>query len=174
MWGLGQDTLQGIVVGLMWVLGQDILLSIIVGLCGASSLTQRWMWGLGQDTLLGIIIIVGLCGASGNTLYWVLLLVYVLRATLLGIAVGLCYSSGNTLYWLLLLVYEGPRTTLFAGYCCGLCEVLDNTLYWASYRSAGFINGFIIILFKWVHYNPFKKIIVERSKCRFLYLLRYW
>jgi hypothetical protein len=31
MWGLGQDTLLGIVVGLMWGLGQDTLLGIVVG-----------------------------------------------------------------------------------------------------------------------------------------------
>jgi hypothetical protein len=49
----------------MWGLGQHSLLGIVVGL----------MWGLGQDTLLGIVD--GLCGTSGNTLYWVSLLVYV-------------------------------------------------------------------------------------------------
>jgi hypothetical protein len=98
---LGQDTLLGIVVGLMWGLGLGTLLGIVVGL----------MWGLGQDTLLGIIV--GLCGASGSTLYWVLLLVHVLRAThFTGHCCWLCCASGNTLYWLLLLVYGGPRTTV--------------------------------------------------------------
>jgi hypothetical protein len=49
----------------MWGLGQDTLLGIVVGLCG----------GLGRHTSLGIVV--SLCGASGNALYWVLLLVYV-------------------------------------------------------------------------------------------------
>jgi hypothetical protein len=48
----------GIVVGLMWGLGQDTLLGIVVGLCGASSHTLCcWsMCGLGQHTLLGIVV----------------------------------------------------------------------------------------------------------------------
>jgi hypothetical protein len=54
-----QDTLLGIVVGLIWGLGQDTLLGIVVGLCASG------------NTLLGIAV--GLCGTSGNTLYWVLL-----------------------------------------------------------------------------------------------------
>jgi hypothetical protein len=61
--GLWQHTLVGIVVGLMWGLGQDTLLGI-VGLFG----------GLWLHTSLGIVV--SLCGPSGNTLYWVLLLVY--------------------------------------------------------------------------------------------------
>jgi hypothetical protein len=89
MWGLGQHTLVGIVVGLIW--------------------------GLGQDTLLGIAIVVGLCGASGDTLHWVLLLVY--GGVLLvygGYCCWLCCTSDNTLYWVLLWVMRGfgQRTLL--------------------------------------------------------------
>jgi hypothetical protein len=79
----------------MWGLGQDTLLGIVVGLCGASGNTFYWvlllvyvgpqathftgyccwfMWGLGQHTLLGIVV--GLC-ASGNTSLGFALLVYV-------------------------------------------------------------------------------------------------
>jgi hypothetical protein len=60
MWGLGQHTLLGIVIGSCGAMGT--LLCIDLGLCG----------GLGQHTLLGIVV--GLCGpgrASGNTCYWV-------------------------------------------------------------------------------------------------------
>jgi hypothetical protein len=61
----------------MWGLGQHTLLGIVVGLCASG------------NTLLGIAV--GLCGASGNTHYWVLLLVVLrLRQhTLLAIVVGL-------------------------------------------------------------------------------------
>jgi hypothetical protein len=61
MWGLGQDTLLGIVVGLCGTSGKHTLLGALVGLCASG------------NTLLGIAV--DLCGASGNTLYWVLLLV---------------------------------------------------------------------------------------------------
>jgi hypothetical protein len=151
----------------VWPRVTHVLGIVVVNLLGAS----------GKDTLLGIVV--GLCGASG-TLYWVLLLVYVPRATLywvlLLVYVGplathftgyycwLCCALGNTLYWLLLLVYEGPQTTHCTGYCCGLCKVLGNTLYWSSLglmcgAFISHVSGFKIILFK--------KIIVEKSKCRF-------
>jgi hypothetical protein len=74
----------------MWGLGQDTLLGIVVGLCGA---TGNTLLGIGlsasSNTLLGIAV--GLCGASGNTLYWVLLLVMLRlgQHTLLAIVVGL-------------------------------------------------------------------------------------
>jgi hypothetical protein len=59
----------------MWGLGQDTLLGIVVGLCGD---TGNTLLGIGLrssgNTLFGIDV--GLCGASGKTLYWVLLLVY--------------------------------------------------------------------------------------------------
>jgi hypothetical protein len=73
-----------------------------------------WAGGLGQHVHVLGIVVVNLRGASGNTLYWVLLLVYVPRATH---------------YWVLLLVYVGPRATHFTGYCCGLCKVLGNIPY---------------------------------------------
>jgi hypothetical protein len=145
MWGLGQDTLLGIVVGLCGAYGRHISLGIVVGLCGASGNTVHWvlllvyvgprathltgycwfMWHLGQHILLGIVVGLGLCGV---------LLLVMLRL-------------GNTHYWLLLLVYEGPLPTHFTEYCCGLCEVSGNTLYWASLGLmwAAFINGFKII-----------------------------
>jgi hypothetical protein len=83
----------------MWGLGQHTLLGIVIGL---------FTWGLGQHTLLGIVV--GLRVASGNTLHWILLLVYVgslathfivvywvVRSfgqhTLLGIIVRLLYGS---------------------------------------------------------------------------------
>jgi hypothetical protein len=46
---------------LMWGLGQRTLLGIVVGLCAPG------------NTLLGIAV--GLCGTSGNTPYWVLFVV---------------------------------------------------------------------------------------------------
>jgi hypothetical protein len=67
MWGLGQHTLLGIVVGLLKYAGLQA--THYAGYC------CWFMWGLGQHTLLGIVV--GSCGVSGNTLYWVLLLVYV-------------------------------------------------------------------------------------------------
>jgi hypothetical protein len=49
----------------MWGLGQHTLLGIVVGLRASG------------NTLLGVAV--GLFGAPGKTLYWVLLLVYVGR-----------------------------------------------------------------------------------------------
>jgi hypothetical protein len=79
----------------MWGLGQDTLLGIDVGLCGASGNTLYWV------LLLAYV--------PQATLYWVLLLVYVgPRAThFTGYCYWLCCASGNTIYWLLVLVYEG-------------------------------------------------------------------
>jgi hypothetical protein len=54
----------GIVVGLMWGLGQDTLLGL-VGLCGTSGNTLYW------------VLLLAYVGASGDTLHWVLLLAYV-------------------------------------------------------------------------------------------------
>jgi hypothetical protein len=52
MWGLGQDSLLGIVFGLCGGLGQHTLLGIFVGLCASG------------NTLLGIAV--GLCGTYIN------------------------------------------------------------------------------------------------------------
>jgi hypothetical protein len=99
MWGLGQHTLVGIVVGLMWCLGQHTLLGIVVGLCG----------GFGRHTSLGIVV--GLYGASGNTLNWVLLVYVAPRATHF---TGYCWFM-----WSIAVGYVVPwAVTLFIGYCC--------------------------------------------------------
>jgi hypothetical protein len=73
--------------------------------------------------------------------------------------------------------YVAPRATHFTGYCCWFTGASGNTLYcvflwvmqgFGQHTSLGlmwgaFINGFKIILFL---------IIVEKSKCRFPYLLQ--
>jgi hypothetical protein len=75
MWGLGQDTLLGIFVG-VWTSGSTlywVLLLVYVP----------------REILYWVLLLV--YGASGNTLYWVLLLVMLClgQHTLLAIVVGL-------------------------------------------------------------------------------------
>jgi hypothetical protein len=77
----------GIVVGLMWGLGQDTSLGIVVGQCGASGATHFtgycwFMWHLGQPTLLSIVV--GLCGVL------LLVMLRLWQHTLLAIVVGIC------------------------------------------------------------------------------------
>jgi hypothetical protein len=90
MWGLGQHTLLGIVVGSCGVSGNIllkwVLLLVHVGLRATHFTGYCFLVyvGLGQHTLLGIVV--GLCGASGNTL--------------LSVVVGLRGAFGNTLYWI--------------------------------------------------------------------------
>jgi hypothetical protein len=102
LWGLGQHTLLGIVVGLcggLWRHTSLVLLLDYVGPRATHLTVYCWfMWHLGQHTLLGIV-----------GLYGVLLLVMLrLRQhTLLAIVVGLWGASDNTLYWVLLWVMRG-------------------------------------------------------------------
>jgi hypothetical protein len=98
----------------MWGHGQHTLLGIVVGLCGASGNTLYWvlllvymgprathitgyccwfMWGLGQHTLLNIVV--DLCGASGNTLYFCWVIQSFGQHTLLGIIVRLLWVFSN-------------------------------------------------------------------------------
>jgi hypothetical protein len=89
MWGLGQHTLLGIVVGLRVALG---------------------------NTLYWVLLLVHMGSrATHFTGYCFLVYVGLWQHTLLGIVVGLCVASGNTLYWVLLLVYVGPWATHFTG-----------------------------------------------------------
>jgi hypothetical protein len=81
MWGLGQDTLLGIVVDL-WASGNTLYWGLL------------WFMCLGQ-------YFTGLCGASGNTLC--IVVGYVVprttHVTASGYCCGLCEVLGNTLYW---------------------------------------------------------------------------
>jgi hypothetical protein len=102
MWGLGQHTSLGIVVGLCGASGNSLLiLGIVVSLCALG------------NTLLGFAV--GLCGASGNTPIHMVLLVYVAsRATHF---TGYCcwfiwgallhLGQHTSLYWVMLLVLRG-------------------------------------------------------------------
>jgi hypothetical protein len=64
--GPREHTLLCIVVSLMWGFGQHTSLGIVVGLCGASG-----------NTLLILGIVVGLCASSNTLLGIAMLLVYV-------------------------------------------------------------------------------------------------
>jgi hypothetical protein len=107
MWGLGQHTLLGIVVGFLKYVWPQA--THFTGYC------CWFMLGLGQHTLLGIVV----------GFMWVLG-----QHTLLGIDVWLTLASGNTHYWVLLLVYVGPRATQFTGHRCLFPWASVNTHYW--------------------------------------------
>jgi hypothetical protein len=94
MWGHGQHTLLGIVVGLLKYVGPQA--THLTGYC------YWFMWGLRQHTLLGIVV--GFVWGLGQhfTGYCCLAYVGLGQHTLLGIVVGLCGASGNTIYWVLL------------------------------------------------------------------------
>jgi hypothetical protein len=83
----------------MWGLGQHSLLGIVVGLCALG------------NTLLGIVV--SLCGALGNTYYWVLLLAYEGPWTthFTEYCCWLCDVLGNTHYWASLGLMWGNFTS---------------------------------------------------------------
>jgi hypothetical protein len=88
MWGLGQHTLLGIVVGL-WASGNTLYWVLLWFMCLGQYFTGYccWFMHLGKHTLLGDVVVY----MPRAILYWVLLLVYVgPRAT--------------HFYWVLLLV----------------------------------------------------------------------
>jgi hypothetical protein len=74
----------------MWGLGQDTLLGIVVGLCGATGNTLYWVLVyVPRATLYWVLLLVYV--GPRATLYWVLLLVmlHLGQHTLLAIGVGL-------------------------------------------------------------------------------------
>jgi hypothetical protein len=130
MWGFGQHTSLGIVVGLCGASGNTLLiLGIVVGLCASGNsllgLQCYWfMWGLGQHTHTQGIV--GLCGTSDRATHltgycwfmWgivglcgvlLLAMLHLGQHTLLGIVVGLREASANTLYWVGLLLWVMRR-----------------------------------------------------------------
>jgi predicted alpha/beta hydrolase len=135
----------------MWGLGQHTLLGIVVGLRGASGNTLYWALLLvyvepRQHTLLGIVLVYVGPLATHFTGYCCWFMWGLGQHILLGIAVGLFGASGNILHWVLLLAYVGPLVTHFTRYYCWvmlgfgqhilLCIIVG--LMWAF--SSGFKN----------------------------------
>jgi uncharacterized membrane protein len=95
MWGLGQHTLLGIVVGLCEA--SNTLYYFVVGLCASGNTLLGntlagyccwFMWGLGQHTLLGIVVGYVRPRATHCTGYCCWFMRGLGQHTLLGIVVG--------------------------------------------------------------------------------------
>jgi hypothetical protein len=152
---------------------------VVVNLSGASGNTLYWVLLLGprQDTLLGIVV--GSCEASGNTLTG-----YCCWFMCLGQHfTGFCWFMwGQHTLLGIVLGYVVPQASNFTGYCCWFMRGLRQ------HTLLGIVVGyarFWATHFTWQHYrsdvgrlhqNGFKIILflktIEKSKCRFPYLLR--